>query len=178
MSFFLNIFYQMTVWRKLSLHFHWQLQLFIILSVIIKVSVVSNQYSHYSEGGFAEFCCTRPGTKPPFAIGYIYMSWVLCQFFPVQYLGQQGFWDHFVPSPSQIAIIQPLLSHTPLLYSIYIGYIGPLPKSKNNPLVHRVELENFNMCFLGPNQVVLAWNKFVPRGVQLTQKLEPLWLAV
>ena len=31
--------------------------------------------SHYSEGwvwvGF-EFCCTRPGTKPPFAIGYIY----------------------------------------------------------------------------------------------------------
>ena len=50
--------------------------------------------------------------------------------------------------------------------------------SKNNPLVHGVELENFDMGFLGPNQVVLAWNKFVPRGVQLTQKLEPLRLAV
>ncbi len=49
--------------------------------------------------------------------------------------------------------------------------------SKNNPLVHGVELENFNMGFVGPNQVVLAWYKFVPRGVQLTQKLEPLRLT-
>ena len=59
--------------------------------------------SHYSEGGFAAFCCTRPGTNPPFAISYIYMFWVPCQFFPVQYLGQQGFVAHpseqYVTSP-------------------------------------------------------------------------------
>ncbi len=71
----------------------------------------------------------------------------------------------------------PLPCHTPLLYSIYTGYITPLPMSKNNPLVHGVQLENFDMGFLGPNQVVLAWYKFVPRGVQLTQKLETLRLA-
>ncbi len=77
------------------------------LTRLLSLSVKRATLVHYSEGWFDEFCCTRPGTKPPFATSYIHMSWVLYQFFPVQYLGQQGFWVDFVPSPSLIAIIQP-----------------------------------------------------------------------
>ncbi len=41
--------------------------------------------------------------------------------------------------------------------------------------VLKIELENFNIGLLRPNQDVLTQEEFVPWGVQLTQKLEPFW---
>ena len=135
-------------------------------------------------------CRSIPINIPDFSIDFDWAFRPIVQIWSVL-IGRDQHWSLDIGQGSPVIyIIAQILgrkilfftSPTSGTYSHYsewwIWWVLLHPTRNKTPICHKLHIWGSVMGFLGPNQVILAWFKFVPRGeVQLTQKLEPLQLT-